>query len=157
MAVQFDYDSDVQSVYEALTEPQYLVDRSLAMGELSAECEAEEDQGITTVNLMREVSRDLPKILAKMFDSVQLMDMTETWREKGDGYAGEWEILIRGQPVAITAEFELVPTRSGCRYSVTHKARAKIPLVGKQVEKYILGQTADGARQELEYLRDYLG
>ena len=156
MAVQFDYDSDVQSVYEILTEPQYLVDRSLALGELSAECEAEEADGITTVSLMREVSRDLPRVLSKLFDSVQLMDMTETWREKGDGYAGEWEILIRGQPVAITARFELVPTRSGCRYSVTHKAKAKIPLVGKQVEKYILSQTADGARQELEYLRDYL-
>ncbi len=156
MTVQFEYEADVQTVYEVLTEPQYLVDRSLALGELSAECEVEEEDGVTTVNLMREVSRDLPKVLAKMFDSVQLMDMTETWREAGEGYAGEWEILIRGQPVVITARFELMPTQAGCRYSVSHKAKAKIPLVGKQVEKYILGQTAQGARQELEYLNEYL-
>lgn len=156
MTVQFEYEADVQTAYEVLTEPQYLVDRSLALGELSAECEVEEEDGVTTVSLVREVSRDLPKVLAKLFDSVQVMDMTETWREKDQGYAGEWEILIRGQPVVITARFELMPTGSGCRYSVSHKAKAKIPLVGRQVEKYILGQTTEGAEQELEYLADYL-
>ena len=63
---------------------------------------------------------------------------------------------VRGQPITISASFELVPTKSGCRYSVTHRVKAKIPLVGKQIEKYILSQTSDGATDELTYLRDHL-
>lgn len=156
MSVRHEFDSDVDTVYETLSDPQFLVDRSLALGELSAECEVEEGDGVTTIRLEREVSRDLPKVLAKLFDSVQVMDMTENWQEDGEGYSGDWVIEIRGQPVTITATFSLQPSAGGCSYTVSHKAKAKIPLVGKQVEKYILGQTAEGARDELGYLADYL-
>ncbi|MEH6593799.1 MAG: DUF2505 domain-containing protein, partial [Halioglobus sp.] len=135
---------------------QFLVDRSLALGELSAECEVEESDSLTLVSLTREVSRDLPKILAKVFDSVQVMDMTEEWAPEGEGWRGKWTIAVQGQPVTISANFELLPTRTGCRYTVSHSAKAKIPLVGSRVEKYILGQTADGARDELEYANKHL-
>lgn len=157
MTVECKFKCGVQSVYELLTDPQFLVDRSLALGELSAECEVGEDSDETTISLTREVSRDLPRVLAKLFDPVQIMEMTETWREEGEGYAGEWTIEVRGQPVMITAVFTLQPSKSGCTYRVSHKAKAKIPLVGRQLEKYILGQTGDGARDELDYLKDSLG
>ena len=157
MSVSYQFECDIQTVYEALTEPQFLVDRCLAMGELSAECEVTEDKETTTINLVREVSRDLPRVLAKLFDAVQVMDMTENWRDEGDGYVGDFIIEIRGQPVTITAEFELVPTGEGCQYTITHKIKARIPLVGRQVEKYVLGQTVDGAREELDYLKEQLG
>jgi len=156
MSVSCQFECDVETVYESLTDPQFLVDRSLALGELSAECEVTEDEGVTTISLVREISRDLPRVLAKLFDPVQIMDMTENWYEDDEGFSGDWTIAIRGQPVKITAEFELVPTDEGCQYTVTHKAKAKVLLVGRQVEKYILGQTADGARDELDYLANEL-
>ena len=43
------------------------------------------------------------------------------------------------------------------RYSVKHRARAKVPFVSEQVEKFILGHTTRGAEDELEYLSKYLG
>ncbi len=157
MSVSYEFDHDVQTVYETLTEPQFLVDRCLALGELSAECEVEEDEHSTVVKLVREVSRDLPRVLAKLFDAVQVTDMVETWQPDGESWRGTWELGVRGQPVTVAASFQLEPTSTGSRYTVSHSARAKIPLVGKQVEKYILGQTASGATDELVYLRDYLG
>jgi len=158
MSVSYEFDHDVQSVYETLTEPQFLVDRCSALGELSAECEVEEaDDGTTTVQLCREIERDLPKILARGFDPVQVMDMTEEWRPNGDGWRGTWTMEVRGQPIVISASFELMPTAKGCRYTVTHSAKAKVPLVGRQIEKYILGQTSEGASDELSYLGEYLG
>jgi hypothetical protein len=156
MTVSFEFDHDVATVYETLTEPQFLVDRCSALGELNAECDVEEDEDCTTVNLMREITRDLPRIIAKVFDPAQVMDMQERWRAQDNGWRGDWTMDVRGQPVTISANFELVPTKNGCRYSVTHRVKAKIPLVGKQIEKYILGQTSDGATDELTYLRDYL-
>jgi hypothetical protein len=157
MSVSYEFDHDVQTIYETLTEPQFLVDRCLALGELSAECEVEEDEETTVVKLVREVSRDLPRVLAKLFDAVQVTDMVETWQPDGEGWRGTWELDVRGQPVTVAARFQLEPTSTGSRYTVSHSVKAKIPLVGKQVEKYILGQTASGATDELAYLRDYLG
>ncbi len=158
MSVSYEFKHDVQSVYEALTEPQFLVDRCSALGEISAECDVEEaEDGTTTVNLCREIQRDLPKILAKVFDPVQVMDMTEEWCPDGDGWSGTWTMDVRGQPVLISASFELVPTAKGCQYTVTHSAKAKVPLIGRQLEKFILGQTSEGAADELSYLAEYLG
>lgn len=156
MPVDFELEHDLQTVYETLTDPDFLVERCLALGELSAECEVEEGDGITTVRLVREIQRDLPKLLLKLFDSVQVTDMTEEWEPAGEGWRGSWTLKVRGQPVTVAADFELVPTGRGCRYSVTHSAKAKIPLAGKAVEKYILGETSGGARDELTYLSRYL-
>lgn len=157
MAVNFEFEHDVQTVYETLTDPDFLVDRCLALGELSAECDVEEDEELTVVNLVREIKRDLPKVLAKVFGPVQLTEMQEKWRPCEDGWRGDWTMKVRGQPVTIFADFKLLATRKGCRYSVSHRAKAAIPLVGRTVEKYILDQTSGGATDELTYLRDYLG
>ena len=157
MTVNYEFEHDVQTVYDALTNPEYLVDRSLALDELSAECEVEESDACTTINMVREVRRALPGILAKLFDPVHVMDMTEKWEPDGEGWRGDWILKIRGQAVTILGNFELVHISRGCRYSVSHRARAKIPFVGDQVEKFILGQTVKGAHDELGYLRDYLG
>ena len=39
MTVHAEFEHDVQAVHDALTAPEYLVDRSLALGELCAECD----------------------------------------------------------------------------------------------------------------------
>lgn len=156
MPVDCNFEHDVQTVYETLTDPDFLVERCLALGELSAECEVEEGDEVTTVTLVREIKRDLPKFLAKLFGPVQVTDMTEKWHPSGDGWRGSWTMTVRGQPVTVGADFELLPTARGCRYKVTHRATAKIPLAGKAVEKYIMGETSGGARDELSYLSRYL-
>lgn len=157
MAVDFDFEHDVQTVYETLTDPDFLVDRCLALGELSAECDVEEGEEATVIRLEREIRRDVPRFLEKIFGSVQVTEMEETWRPHKDGWRGEWTLKVRGQPVTVFADFELRSTAGGCRYSVSHRAKAAIPLVGSRVEKFILSQTSDGAADELTYLRDYLG
>jgi len=157
MTVKFDFEHDVQTVYEALTDPDFLVDRCLALGELSAECDVEENDDETVVHLVREIKREVPKFLAKLFGDVQVTEMQEKWVPDGEGWRGAWTLKVRGQPVTISADFKLVPTAKGCRYSVTHRAKAAIPLVGGRVEKFILDQTSGGATDELTYLRDYLG
>lgn len=156
MTVRFEFDHDVETVYATLTDPQFLVDRSLALGELNAECEVEEFEEMTTVKMVREIQRDMPRMLAKIFGGAQVTDMTEEWRPHEDGWRGHWHMTVRGQPVTIEADFQLEPTTRGSRYQVSHRATAKIPVVGRQVEKYILGQTSGGAKDELDYLRSFL-
>ena len=157
MTVHAEFEHDVQAIYNALTTPEFLVDRSLALSELCAECEVEKSKECTTISMVREVGRALPGVLSKLFDPVHVMDMTEKWQPDGEGWKGDWTMTVRGQSVTILGSFELAPTSTGCRYSVSHKARAKIPFVGSQVEKFILSQTVKGAHDELDFLKEYLG
>lgn len=156
MTVQMDFEQSAQTVYETLTNPEYLIARNLDLGELSAECTFEEGEGGATIHAIREVRRELPGLLAKLFDPVNVMDMEEKWQAEGDGWRGHWEMDVRGQPVSISGDFELVPLDEGCRYSVSHQARVNIPFMSGQVAKFILGQTSRGASDELNYLRDHL-
>ena len=157
MSVHCDFEHDVQTVYETLTDPQFLVDRCMAMGELGAECEVEENEEATSVHLVREIRRNPPRILAKVFDPVQFTEMTEQWQPGENGWHGNWTMQVRGQPITIMGSFELLGTPGGCRYSVSHQVRANVPLLGGRIEKYILGQASGGATDELTYLKQYLG
>ena len=152
MSVSQDFKADVDAVYALLTDPDFLVERSEALGEEHCECEVEEYEDETVITLTRTVRRDLPAFLAKMFNPVQTLNMTETWRPNGDGWEGDLEITVKGQPVVIRGEFTLKPSKKGCSYTVSHTCKAKIPLVGGKVEKFVLSQTGDGARDELAYL-----
>jgi hypothetical protein len=95
--------------------------------------------------------------MAKLFDPVQTLKMTETWRDDGEGGCnGDFTIDIDGQPITISADFELYPTDDGCCYRIEHRVKARVPLIGGRLEKYVLGQTLSGCEQELDYLRDQL-
>ena len=104
MSMHFEFEFDVPSVFEVLTEPRFLVDRCLELVEQEASCEVEERGKSTVISLTRKVEQDLPRFLAKMIDPVQTMQMTETWRPDGNGgYTGDYTFAMQGQPVTITA------------------------------------------------------
>ena len=157
MTIHTDFEHDAKAVFRAMTDPEFLVDRNLALGEISAEYDVKADKKDTTLTAVREVRRVLPGVLAKLFDPVSVMDLTENWHPRKDGWVGEWILKVREQPVTVTGTFELIPTDSGCTYSVSHKVRAKVPFVSGQVQKYVMSQTTKGATNELEYLKNYLG
>ena len=153
MSLHFEIEHDVDEVFELLTDSDFLVDRSLELGELEASCEVEQDGEQTVVSMTRKLERELPSFLAKMFDPVQVMRLTERWTPDGEGgWSGEYVFEIEGQPATISATFELYPTDDGCCYSIEHRAKAKIPLIGGRVEKYIQGQAREGCTDEIDYL-----
>ena len=86
MSSTFLIEENIETVFSLLTDPDFLVDRSLAVGELSAEVEVEELGPITTIIMTREVERELPKFLAKLFNTKQVLHVKETWQPEGDCY-----------------------------------------------------------------------
>ncbi|MBB3048566.1 hypothetical protein FHR99_002840 [Litorivivens lipolytica] len=150
MAVSHEFSASVDSVYELLTDPDFLVERSVALGE-DCEAEVEDYEDETVIKLKRRVTRELPAFLAKMFNPVQTINMTETWRPDGDDWEGDFEMTVEGQPVVIRGEFTLKSSKKGSVYTVSHSCKAKIPLVGGKVEKFVLSQTSSGAEDELNY------
>ena len=157
MSIKFDFKQSVDEVLNLLTDPDFLVERNLALGDIECDCEVEEGDGEITVHMSRKTPVELNAFLAKFFDSVQEMSMVETWRQDGDDWEGEYEIKMKGQPVTLSASFSLKANTRGARYEITHRCKAKVPLVGGKIEKSCLAQTTDGAVKELEFAKQKLG
>lgn len=146
-----------ERVYALLTDAQFLVDRCLAVGELEVDCDIEEHDDLTEIKLSRLVSRDLPGFISKLFDSRQTLKMREEWQQDSDdSWSGSYVINVQNQPVTITADFQLCSADDGCCYTIEHKVKSKVPLIGGRISKYILAETRRGCAAELEYLREQL-
>ena len=157
MAIEYHFDAPADKVFARLTDADYLVDRCLELGELSAECTIEDDDDAIVITMKREVERKLPAFLAKLFDSQHTIEIVERWNEKGTTRHGTYVLTIEGQPVTVEAEMRLKPDPAGgCTYAIAHTARANIPLIGRRIESFILTQTISGVKAELDHLAKHL-
>lgn len=157
MSARYTFTADTEAVFTKLTDPDFLVERCVAMGEKDIQCDVESDGRKTTVVLSRTIRRDLPAVLAKLFGAENRMVMTETWEEIGATKLGGYTVIVEGQPVTLTAKFKLRPTDAGSEYNIDFACKARIPLVGSKVEDFILSQTEEGMRKEMDYLQARLG
>lgn len=60
MTIRTDFEQDAKAVFKAMTDPEFLTDRNLALGEISSEYEVSEGGDRTTLTAVREVRRELP-------------------------------------------------------------------------------------------------
>ncbi|MBL8384294.1 MAG: DUF2505 domain-containing protein [Burkholderiales bacterium] len=151
------YSAPMDKVFGLLTNPKWLEARSLALGELSAAVKAKKAAGGVTLTMKRRVKRDLPGLVAKVLSSEADLNFEETWHAEEDGRrTGVLTMEAVGQPVTMTAQFELAPAGKGCVYRITHKCKSTVPLIGGAVEKFALGQVEKGCADEFAYMVDYL-
>ena len=152
------YPAPVEKVFDLLTDPKWLEERSAALGELSAKVKAKQSGGGVTLSMRRRVKRDLPGLLAKVLKPESDLVFEEVWSAPGDDGArtGTLTMDAIGQPVKMSAEFELVPAGQGCVYRIKHTCKSSVPLVGGAVEKFALGQVESGCADEFAYLVAYL-
>ena len=156
MTVSCDFSQDLDAVLSKLKDESFRRQRCAALHEdMLSFAIAEEGDGFV-VTMSRNVRRELPSVLAKVFSSVQTLDFEERWWPVGDGWQGSLTMDIRSQPATVKGDFSLMPTAKGCRYQIEHRCNAKIPLIGGKVEKYVCAQTDGGAEAELQYLHSEL-
>lgn len=157
--MEFEFDRALEEVYGLLIDPDFIVERSLALGDLESVCEVEERGDVMLVVSDRKVRRDTPACLATIFDPVQAICMTETWRPNDDdsGWLRAQEVDIKGQPTMVYADIELFATQDGCRYLVEQRAAAKVPLIGGRIEKFAVSQALEGCKSDPDYLAITIG
>lgn len=152
MTIKYQFSANAEKTFSMLTSEEFLRKRCEIQGEIKVDCKISEKKGITTVVLDRTIRRDLPSILAKMFNPENRTIMTESWKSKGEGFDGSYEIEVKGQPVTLFAKFKLENNKKGSLFTIDHSCKARIPLVGKHVEKFVVGQIADGFNKEMDIL-----
>lgn len=156
MTQTFRFTQSADKVFELMTDPDFLVERCIALGEASAECEVEDEGSKTFVQMKRVVSRDLPAALARVFNPQQTLSVAEEWQTIGANRVGKSVFKVEGHPVVVNAKFKLAPDGKGCVYSVEHTAKVGIPLLGGTIERFILSQTSDGINKEIDFLKQRL-
>ena len=83
MSIDYHFTAGVERVFALLTDADFLVDRCLALGELAADCTVEDDDDEVVITLNREVERNLPAFLSRLFESRQNVEMVERWSLRG--------------------------------------------------------------------------
>ncbi|HRF88406.1 MAG: DUF2505 domain-containing protein [Cellvibrionales bacterium] len=157
MSITHHFSQDADAVFAAMTNSDWLIQRCSDLGEKNIACTVEEKGRKTAVQLTRTVKRDLPKVLAAMFNAENTLRMNEQWEVVGSTYMGTYSVEVQGQPVNLSARFKLKPAADGgCEYSIDYQCKAAIPLVGKKVEEFIISQTANGLAQEIDWLKKKL-
>jgi uncharacterized protein YuzE len=157
MAIEYEIDHPADRVYALLTDKAFLAERLEAVGEDPATIKISKKGKKVDIELQRASRRDLPKVAAKIVGSVQKFTMKESWEPDGDGWSGSYIIEFDGVPGSVAADFDLYPTGEGCVYSITHKPRVNMPIVGKTLEKILASQVEDGCDAEIDYLVEVLG
>lgn len=150
--------ADVDSVYAVLTDAVFLEARTIGVGQANAKADVSVDGDADGATITKTITVELdamPSFLKKVFDAKQVVQVRETWTLHGSGYKGDYKIDIEGQPVSVTGVFTLAPDGDGSAYEVTLDCKAKIPLIGGQVSKFVLGQYVQGARDELAYTQKH--
>ncbi len=154
MSIEFNFNQTAEEVFDLFCDPDFLVERSMALGEVSADAEIDEDdKGKVIITMRREVKRDLPSFLAKVFNPQQILNVREEWQQIGSNFIGKGEFTVEGQPVSVKTEFTIKNTDNGCVFTAKYNPKAKIPLIGGRVEKYIESNCFEGVEKEVAFTK----
>ncbi|GAB3378635.1 DUF2505 domain-containing protein [Spongiibacter taiwanensis] len=157
MAVTFVFDRDLPEVAALFLSPDFRRFRSERLGESQVSCKVKKTASQGHEFLMsRRVTRSLPAMFSKFFEPSQLFHLRENWQNTVKGWNGEFEVAIEGQSIDIYGDFALEPHRAGCRYTINHQCAARVPLIGRRLEKFVISQADKGVEQELTFLQAYL-
>ena len=157
MSVTRQFAADVDTVADLMTDPDFVVDRCLGIGELSAECHAESDDETTTLDTTRISRQDLPGFLTRLVGEEQTLKVHEVWRIAGDAREGHYTVRSALAPIEIEGRFTLRPDGKGCVYRVEHRFHVPIPLIAGRIEKVLRRQITATVEAELDFAAERLG
>lgn len=150
--VEKKFSASIDTVFELLTDAKWLEQRCLDLGEISAKVKAKRTAKGATVSMAREVKREVSGVVGKVLPKQGSITIEEAWAPEGNGHTGTLDMTLVGLPVKITGSLSVMPSGKGSIYTVEHKVKCSVPLVGGAVEKFVLGELEKGATDELDYL-----
>jgi hypothetical protein len=102
------------------------------------------DGGVTAALTVSLFSNRLPRVVAALAPGDLRMSRTETWRPVSPGRAdGTIEVAVPGAPVSAVGKVSLTSADTGAQLDFSTTVQVDIPLVGGQVENFILGRLGD--------------
>lgn len=153
-----EYTVDVDTVFKAFTDPDFLKARSEAIGARNISVDVSEDGGTITVKVTREMPTDAPSKLKKFIPSWSKAVQTEVWKvSPGGPYMGTAKVDTGSIPVSIRSRMKLAAKDGGSLMQIQTEVKSSIPFVGGALANFV-GETAQKTlAAEYEYSKTHIG
>lgn len=141
--VSVETDKSVEAVFDALSREQYWQERvdsyggSMSLGTMDVASD-----GAVLVTTIQDLQKTvIPAAFNHLVFGGATVTRAETWRLAGDGTAVlDLAITAHGVPASGGGSGAVAPTPGGSRLSIAGRVKVKIPLLGGQIEKYVVSQ-----------------
>lgn len=149
-----------ETVLRMFTDQNYFIKKYEMTGATNIELLNVEHQGDHfSIEVNRDVPADvpLPKFAKKMVSETMSVKQKDSWNTADR--TGRLDIHIKGVPVELYCEMELVDEGDSSTLVLDFHANANIPLIGKKVERLLLDdvihKTESDSAAGVELLADY--
>lgn len=143
------YQHDCNTVLALLTSVEFLTRRNQAMGDRDVHIALEPGDARVRLRSERIVERELPAFAKRLFSPASKVTQVEEWDVAAR--TGHYSVDIAGAPVTVSARMALVPHAGGCQFSITFDIDARVPLIRRKLEAFILEQTKARLARELAF------
>lgn len=156
MIVEYTFDHDVETVYATLTNPAFLIDRALSLGNEKADANLQESGSNRIIELERTRQIKVPAILNALLKQTQTATSKELWRKDGEGYVAESTADIDGAPISLNGTIRLSPSGTSCHFKADVTVKARVLIAKRTLKKYASKTVAKELELECEYTAKYL-
>lgn len=156
MQVKHKFSQDIQTVFSTLTDSNFLQQRAIALGSISATCDSKPSDSECTVTLVRERKINIPAVLSAFLKEIQVATTQEHWEQSGNDYQCTNNTEIDGAPLSIKGTMALSPDESGCLFTADFETKARIMFGKKKLQQYAAKTIAKELELECEYTAKYL-
>jgi hypothetical protein len=147
LALSLDAPVRVEEILAAFSDDEYWQARLAAFDGGTATLNGltvDDDGAVTAALTVSLFANRLPRVVTALVPGEFTMSRTETWRPDANGHArGAIDVTVPGAPVSAIGTVALVPADTGSRLEFTTTVRVDIPLVGGQVESFIVSRLGD--------------
>ena len=142
------YDYPLETIVSLFTQKSYVEDQFKKGGNDYVVTEIVDDEKLFRMRVERKMdlqSASMPGPLKKMVGSNGRMFSLTEWDSASDGKVqGRTEMEMEGVPVSFIVLTTLTPRGEKTHALSNIEIKAKIPMVGKQIEKYLLPKAKRG-------------
>ena len=121
--------------------PEYIAERAASVARFSHMISSSNGNNIVTFNYGDTLPEATPKMIRKLLgESINFVEVTrlpQVLNASGSA-TGTIDITVQNQPATIHATSTLLPTATGCRMDFEGELKIKVPLIGGEIEKYLV-------------------
>ena len=152
MQVKHEFRHDAKTVFNILTDAEFLKKRAIALGSIDANCNI---SGLK-ITLIRQREIKVPAVLSAFLNKVQTATTNELWHQHDDGFSCDNSTKIDGAPLSISGNINLVPSPNGCLFTANFETKANIIFGKSKLQKYAGRTIAKELELECQYTDKYL-
>ncbi|WP_428339371.1 DUF2505 domain-containing protein [Mycobacterium sp.] len=147
LALSLDAPVEVGEILAAFADEDYWQARLAAFDGGTATLDSlavDPDGSVTAVLTVSLFANRLPKVVTALVPGDFEMARIETWHPIADGHArGTIDVSVPGAPVSAVGKVSLGTVGDAARLDFTTTVQVNIPLVGGQVENFIVNRLGD--------------